>query len=144
MKLPNKIFGIETSKAYKDYLERAKNPQNGNEEQRPPEIKPIPSNIQNPNSYLILPGRKHGNYEYPDLLVSTARTHQGENWSQACESLKQEDSFMLTIRQYVDFLNTLKSGNAYDGAGKKADKKALDGILDDILTIRDPWRGEWL
>lgn len=137
----NKLFGIDTEKAYRDYLERAK-------ERKPEEPKkterPAPNNIQNADSYLILPGRKHGTYEYPDLLVSTQRTHNQENWNQAHESLRNEGSFMLTLRQYVDFLSLLKSGVAYNGKGKKVDKFVLDGILEDIIAVRTPWRAEWL
>ena len=51
---------------------------------------------------------------------------------------------MLTIRQYVDFLNLLKSGNVYDGTGRKADPARVNALLDDILTQRNPYRAEWL
>ena len=145
MKLPDKIFGIETSKAYQDYLERAEKKGDSGDGQEQPRIKmPASSSIQNANSYLILPGKKHGIYEYPDLLVSTTRSHNGEDWNRSHEFLKQEDSFMLALRQYVDFLNMLRSGNAYDGSGKKVNKSALDGILEDITKVKSPWRAEWL
>jgi len=130
-------FGKPVEGSYQRYLDGIKDPVQGN-------TIPGPSNIQNVSSYLILPGRRHGSYEYPDLLVSTIRTHHGENWNQAHKSLKQEDSFMLTIRQYVDFLNLLKSGNVYDGDGKKVDKSTLDGILDDITKVKSFVRAEWL
>ena len=51
---------------------------------------------------------------------------------------------MLTIRQFADFLNMLRSGQAYDGSGKISPKQELDQILDEILTVRVPWRAEWL
>jgi hypothetical protein len=38
----------------------------------------------------------------------------------------------------------LKSGNAFYGDKSKADKKVLDNILDEILTLRIPYRAEWL
>ena len=40
-------------------------------------------NINDPENYLILEERKHGTYEYPDLLVSMERTHKNKNWSEA-------------------------------------------------------------
>jgi len=137
----NTYLGRKVEGAYEKYLEASKTAEN----HKPGIIeKPITRKIQDGNEYLILPGRKHGNYEYPDLLVSAKRSHNGENWNKAHESLKQEDSFMLTLRQYVDFLNLLKSGIAHDGAGSLVNKKELDAILDDILTVRAPWRAEWL
>ncbi|MBI2507429.1 hypothetical protein HYV89_00575 [Candidatus Woesearchaeota archaeon] len=136
----NTYFGKKVEGAYEKYLEESKTAENHTELIE----KPITGKIQNGNEYLILPGRKHGSYEYPDLLVSAKRSHNGEKWNQAHESLKQENSFMLTLRQYVDFLNLLKSGKAYDGNGKGIDKTRLDGILDDIATVRSPWRAEWL
>ena len=42
------------------------------------------------------------------------------------------------------FLNLLKSGNAFDGTGKKADKARLESVLNDIVKVEDPWRAEWL
>ncbi len=67
-------------------------------------------------------------------------THQGKNWKDSHSALNQEGAFMPTIRQFVDFLNLLRSGKAYDGRGKLVDKSKLDGILDEIYTVRDPWR----
>ena len=132
------------------------------------------SNISNPKSYLISPGKVHGNYSYPDLLVSMTRlgydnevdraakklnltlqntaaeqtTNQGYigkiNWHSALKLNLTLDSFTLNIRQYLDFLNLLKSGKAFYGDGSKADKKVLNNLLDEISTVRDPWRAEWL
>jgi len=61
-------------------------------------------------SYILLPENEyHGN-----LLVSKERKYFRKNWYEAHKELNKEDSHMLTIRQFVDFLNLLKSGNAYD------------------------------
>ena len=138
MKPQNKIFGINTREAYERVMAEPE------EEKKTERTNPIPSNVTNADAYLILPGRKYGNYEYPDLLVATERTYNGNNWNQAHESLRQEGSLMLTIRQYVDFLNLLKSGKAHDGKGNIVAKSRLDGILDEIVTVRNPWRAEWL
>ena len=105
---------------------------------------PRPSSIPNPETYLVLPGKSHGSYSYPDLLVPTQRTHLGETWDQVSQSVPRE-GIMLTIRQYADFLSHLKSGRAvYDGKGARFDQSKVNALLDDILTVRSPYRAEWL
>lgn len=132
-----------------------------------------PANIQNPEAYLILEGRTHGNYSYPDLLVSMHRleldnqvkqiakqlnltvqnTAKEKDGTEYIGNIKWEPAIKLTLslggltlppRQYVDFINLLKSGKAYNGKGDKVDKVNLDNILGEILTVRNPYRAEWL
>jgi len=55
-------------------------------------------------SSIILPGKEYSNYTYPDLLVSMEKSHLGETWNNCYEALQQEGQFMLTIRQFVDFI----------------------------------------
>ena len=105
---------------------------------------PTPVNINNPHDYIILPGATHGNYSYPEMLVSMERTHNGKNWNDAYAALINEGASMLSIRQFADFLSLLKSGNAFDGNALSIDKVKLDSILDEIYTVRSPWRSEWL
>ena len=107
-------------------------------------IKPAPARVENPGSYLILPGKTHGTYSYPDILIAIDRVHLGKNWTECQETLAEEGSFMPTPRQYVDFLSHLKSGKVYDGTGARVDSGKISAILDDILTVRDPYRVEWL
>jgi len=102
------------------------------------------ASIPSPEQYILLPGRAHGSYEYPDTLIAKGRSIQSKKWQEAQDALKAEGKFMPTIRQYADFLNLLKSGNAYDGEGHAIAKSELDSILDDIIPVRDPWRAEWL
>src|SRR3989344_961370 len=139
MKLQKQIFGISTEEAYRRVMAEPDAPDG-----EKPERKPSSSNVSNANIYLILPGRQHGNYEYPDLLVSTDRSHLGRNWNDAYEALRQEDSFMLNPRQFVDFLSLLKSGEAYDGNGKRVNREKLGSVLDDIVKVKSPVRAEWL
>lgn len=104
--------------------------------------------VANPGDYIILEGRTHGTgksaYTYPDTLVGMGTKHQGKNWSDSHIALAQEGNYMLSIRQFVDFLSLIKSGNAYDGLGKKVASSKLASILDDIVTVRAPYRSEWL
>ena len=101
-------------------------------------------NISDLENYLVLQGKTHGSYSYPDLLVSNERTHLGKDWNDTQKELRKEDSFMLTIRQFVDYLTLLKSGTAYDGSGKQVGKSKLDAMLSDIVEVKDPWKVEWL
>ncbi len=140
MKLPDELFGKSTKDAYQKYLEdSAKKPP----EPPKPERKII-ADISAPESYILLEGKAHGSYSYPDILVSMDKFLPNLNWQQAHEALQKENSLMLAPRQYVDFLNLLKSGNAYDGNGNKIDSSRLSAMLEDITAVRDPWRAEWL
>ncbi len=138
-----------------------------------PEVNPISSKVDNPKSYLILPGKQHESYSYPDLLVQTTRLGYDKevekiakklnlslsntgtenngnkfigniNWSIALKLNLSLNSFTLNPRQYLDFLTLLKSGNAFYANGNKTDKTVLDNVLDEILTVRNPYRAEWL
>ena len=101
-------------------------------------------NITSPENYIILTGKAHGAYSYPDLLVPFDRSYNNHNWNQARDAVHNEGSLILTIRQYTDFLKLLKSGNAFNGRGTKLESGRINSLLDDILTVRNPWRAEWL
>ena len=102
------------------------------------------TNLKSPEKYIFLPGKNHGNFSYVDMFVSMDRTHQGKNWRDTHLALYQEGAFMPTIRQLVDFLNLLRSGRVHDGNARVVNKTKIDSILDEILTVRDPYRAEWL
>jgi|SRR3989344_6624894 len=104
---------------------------------------PLPEEFHKKN-FLLLEGKEHGSYSYPDLLVAKTLSHPGKNWYQSHEALHQEDFQMPTLRQFVDFLNLLESGKAFDGKGQKVSSSELEMILKEITEQRDPWRGEWL
>mgnify|MGYP001610769040 CR=1 FL=1 len=93
---------------------------------------------------ILLEGRSHNIYSYPDILVSQERQYQGKDWNEAQELLHKEQEFMLTPRQFIDLITLLKSGNAYDGTGTKLHQPQINTILDDLLMVRAPWRSEWL
>lgn len=105
---------------------------------------PSPANIADPKDYLILEHRTHGSYSYSDLLVAKSLSHHGKNWYQCHQALHQESFEMLTLRQFVDFLNLLKSGKVFDGKGNQVSSSELETILKEITEQRDPWRAEWL
>ena len=141
-KIPDTIFGKKVEGAMERVFAKLDAEKKEEKEETKPNIEP--ANIPNRKQYIILPGKTHGTYSYPDLLVSAEKRYHGKNWNQAHEELHKENSFMLTIRQFADFLNLLKSGNAFLGNGNKADSKLLEDVLDEIITARNPWRSEWL
>lgn len=105
---------------------------------------PSPSNFANAKDYIILEARQHGSYSYPDTLVPMEKSHFGKDWNKTHEDLTKEGAYMLTIRQFADFLNLLKSGKAFDGTGKLVRKEKLESVFNEIVEVRDPWRSEWL
>ena len=67
------------------------------------------------------------------MLVSIDRTHQGKNWYDAHKVLASDGNSMLTIRQYVDFLSLLKSGNVLDGRAKTISKKKKGKMKEEMF-----------
>lgn len=108
-------------------------------------------NISNPRDYIILPGRRHGNYEYPNLLVSADKGYIG-NWEYAQSFLNKNKFFMLNLRQFVDFLNLLKSGSTffnakpvYNGCGNKIDKTKVSSLYNYLTeSSSSAYQGEFL
>ncbi|MBS3146736.1 hypothetical protein J4471_03495 [Candidatus Woesearchaeota archaeon] len=106
---------------------------------------PLPSfSNQYLKTYIILEGKDYGDYHYSDLLISMKRSNYNLNWFDAHHALDLENSYMLHLKQFVDFLNLLLSGKAFDGNGSIIGQHILEKILEDIILIREPWRGEWL
>jgi len=89
--------------------------------------------MDNLEDYVILPGRDYGRYTYPDLLVAQFSSKLSETFDECEEALWEKNSFNLTIRQYVDFLNLLIEREVYDGAGNKLDKMKVKAIAKDIF-----------
>ena len=119
MKLPDKVFGISTKEAYKKYLERAENPEK-KKQQSPVQVKGVDE-----GEYIFMPSR--------NLYIAKERSHLDKNWYDAHKALHQERARMLTLKEFIDFLNLLKNG---DGDFKR--------IYNDITEVRSPLRGEWL
>ncbi len=116
-------------------------------DRKPAEVKSVTTikadNAYNPADYIILPGKVHGSYSYPDLVVSMDRYYHGKNWDQAHEELNKEGYHMQNPRQFVDFLNLLRSGNVNDGLGKALSSDRIEVIYKEITEVREPWRAEW-
>lgn len=113
-------------------------------EKATPEEKVIPTSEIDPNlnlaDYIILQATK----QYPDLIVAKQKSLYNHDWNEAHKELQNKDMQMLTIKQFIDLILLLKSGKVYDGNGYKLSNKEINTISDEILTVRSPWRSEWL
>jgi len=98
----------------------------------------------NLSDYLILESKTHGTYSYPDLLVAKELNKKGKDWTGTQAELHTENSYMSTIRQFVDFLIMLRSGKVYDGTGSQLRQQEVTKLLNDIIEVRSPWRSEHL
>ena len=131
-KLPDNIFGIDTKEAYRKYQAQ---PDKKKEEPKPRTVTTSIDGV-NLSDYVYLANH--------NLYVAKQRTLQNHNWENAHKELHKQKARMLTIREFVDFLNLLKSGNAQDGLQNKIKKEDLQVIYKDIVEVRDPYRAEWL
>ncbi len=134
MKLQNKIFGIDTREAYNKVMAEPDVPEDRKPEKNRKKTTPV--NGVNLADYVFVP--EH------NLYVAKKRTHQGSNWYEAHQSLHQENARMMIIREFVDFLALLKTGNALDGLEQRLSEDEVKGIYKDITEKKDPYRAEWL
>ena len=69
-----------------------------------------------------------------NLEIAEEKTHLGKNWYEVHEALAKEDSRMLTIPEFVNFLNYLRENPSRENTQ----------IYKDITQAKEPWRAEWL
>ena len=136
MKLPDRIFGINTKEAYKKYLEESKKKPTS----KKTKVKKRPTSALvegvTLSDYIFLPSH--------NLYVAKETSHLNQNWTDSHTILHQEKARMLTLREHVDFLTLLQSGNAEDGLGNNIARQEVQTIYNEIIETRTPWRGEWL
>ena len=72
------------------------------------------------------------------LYLSENRYLQNKSWNTTQEMLHRGGKRMPTIPEFIEFLKYLRSDD-----GKKKVKNA-EAILDEIYTVREPYRAEWL
>ncbi len=124
--------------------EKEKKPEKKEEKNSSPAIDAPIHAQQNLDRYIILEGRDYGNYAYPDLLVSMDKNYTNITWYEIPHALARDNSHMLTIRQFVDFLALLKSEKAFDGNGHLLNKATLESLYDSIAVRGNTNRLEWL
>lgn len=135
MKLPDEIFGQDVEGALERYLEGS---QKSEETQTSTQPRTRTTSIEGINlaDYIFLP--QH------NLYVAKETSYHGNDWYQAHDALHNERARMLTIREFVDFLELLKSGNVMDGLEQRLPENEVIAIYDNITEKRDPQREEWL
>jgi len=90
----------------------------------------MPESAKSRKDYVFVPSL--------GLYVSENRYLQDKDWNQTQEILHKENKRMPTIPEFVEFLKYLRSREG------KAKVKNADKILDEVYTVREPWRSEWL
>jgi hypothetical protein len=130
-KIPKTFMG----KPVAGSLERVLAGLNGNTnnpQTQPPQTTPS-VNAPNISGYVFVPST--------GLYMAKQRTHGGLDWYKTHEALQSEGLKMPTIYEFRQFLKYLKENpNGVNGVSSTE----VESILDDILTVRDPWRAEWL
>jgi len=86
----------------------------------------------NSQDYILLEGTDN----YPDTLISTTSTLQNNSWYETHERLHEQGFYMPTIKQFVDFLKLLKSGNAFNEQGSRVPLTQLEQIFNEITELR--------
>ena len=134
MKIPERgLGGKNVDEAYSRYLE---------ESQKPREKKAPKSGVStsvdgiNLEDYIFMPQHK--------LYVAKSLSYHNKNWYDSHKALHSEKSRMLTIREFVDFLELLKSGNVLNGLEQKLPGNEALAIYEKITKKEDPVRAEWL
>jgi hypothetical protein len=116
IEIPKKIFGREVEGA----MERALAKKDDKEPESP--LTDMPS---------------HEGFEYVPsigLYVAKEKEFFNNDWNQSQTELHERGDRMPTISEYVAFINYLRTQNTDEAKT----------ILDEIYTVRSPWRLEWL
>ncbi|MDO8556035.1 MAG: hypothetical protein Q7R96_02570 [Nanoarchaeota archaeon] len=137
IRIPKKIFGEEVGEeTVKKYLEEARDAPS-----QPEAPIPVPAvRGANLSGYIFIPTLGYH--------VSRGKVFHGKNWEDAHKSLaelsrtKRENLRMPTIYEFAHFVKYLRENRGRDLPD--ANRADIEGILDDILTVRAPYRAEWL
>ena len=119
LKIPSSIGGKDSKKAYEKIV-------NAIPEQEIPSPNTnsstnIDSNLST-DDFIYVPSI--------NLYVAKQRTLLNSNWNECQEVLHKENSKILTIPEFKEFL--------------KYSKTNFPDIYNEITEVRDPWRAEWL
>jgi len=143
MKRPERVLGGKVEGSLESYLAKAEE-----REQKKPQEEPVV--VEEPkldlSKYIILPGKTHGTYSYPDILVPMEkRMCTGKTLPAIYYTLKEDEEFLLTLRQFVDFIEVLKSQFVSDGNGNTLNQNVKSDLLNDIIGVKGgDTRSEWL
>jgi hypothetical protein len=115
-------------------LERVLN-SNGNSTPDPSSNPPTnpPTTVPDLQGYIYVPAI--------GLYLAKQKTHHNLNWHKTHEELAKENLRMPTIYEFKEYLRYLRQNQS---GVADASAQEVTTILDDILTVRSPWRAEWL
>ncbi|MFC1686090.1 hypothetical protein ACFLZZ_03655 [Nanoarchaeota archaeon] len=126
-----------------------------NPEIETPEETPEIHTDYDPTKYVFLEGKKYhtsgepnvpSKFSYRDTLVSMKRRLEELKWHDAHDLLHKDHEFMLTPRQFVDYLNLLRHGlngnkEVLDGNKNPLQKDEIKSQLHDLALFTG---GEWI
>ena len=69
-----------------------------------------------------------------DLYFSKEKMHTNSDWYNCHKLLQEQDLTMPLIPQWIEFLKYIRD----------SDDPEHKNIYEDIVTVRNPWRAEWL
>ena len=78
-----------------------------------------------------------GGFEYVPsigLYVEMQKEFHGKNWNEATQELHSRGDRKPTPYEFVEFIKHLRMKNTDEARA----------VLDEIYSVRDPWRAEWL
>jgi hypothetical protein len=119
---------IQDEKA--EALRKKNEPKQETPEEQEEKTMRMPESAEPKKDYVFVPSL--------GLYLSENRYLQDKDWNQTQKILHKEGRRMPTIPEFVEFSKYLKSKE-----GKSKIKNA-DKILDEVYTVRNPWRSEWL
>lgn len=91
----------------------------------------------NPKDYIFLRN------EAPRLYLTKNRLLQGNNWEQQIKKLAKRKGFMTDMFDFLELRLLLDSRKkVFDGRGNLISTKEKQEILDEMVGIRNPLRGE--
>ena len=86
---------------------------------------------------VVVPAQDVKGFEYvPSIGLYIAKQKElfGKNWNDCQNKARERNLKMLSPKEFTEFIKHLRTKN--DEESRK--------ILDDIYTVRNPWRAEWL
>jgi hypothetical protein len=107
----------------------------------PEEVKVEQAKEENQEPKTFESGEQKKDYVYVPslgLYISENRYHDNQTWNKTQEILHKEGRRMPTIPEFIAFLKYLRSPEG------KTTIKNSEKILDEVYTVREPWRSEWL
>jgi len=107
----------------------------------PEQVKVEQAKEENQEPRTFEPGEQKKDYVYVPslgLYLSENRYHDNQTWNKTQEILHKEKRRMPTIPEFIAFIKYLRSPEG------KTNVKNSEKILDEVYTVRNPWRSEWL